>query len=73
MLRSFCVAGGIADLSLLLRADFNPSSVIYRPDQAGQIVWSDLGIIFWIAGVVASSMHFGFFTTLRVYLIPYLW
>lgn len=47
--------------------------MIYRPDQAGQIVWSDLGIVFWIAGVVASCMHFGFFTTLRVYLIPYLW
>jgi omega-6 fatty acid desaturase (delta-12 desaturase) len=52
---------------------FNPDSVIFRPDQHGQIVWSDTGIIFWLTGIAASIFHFGFATTLRVYLVPYLW
>ena len=38
-----------------------------------QIVMSDIGVFIWAAAVGASIYHFGFSTTFRVYLAPYLW
>ena len=38
-----------------------------------QILVSDIGVVFWLAGVGAAIYNFGFANTFRVYLAPYLW
>lgn len=53
--------------------DFNPNSVIFSPHHFGQIILSDIGVFLWVAAIAASISHFGFATTFRVYLAPYLW
>nr|GAT48503.1 predicted protein [Mycena chlorophos] len=52
---------------------FSPSSIIFAPHQASQIVMSDLGILIWLGLIVASCNHWGFWTVFRTYLVPYLW
>lgn len=34
---------------------------------------SDVGIILWIAGVIASISVYGFTNVFVLYLVPYLW
>jgi len=52
---------------------FSPSSVMFNPDQWGQIVISDIGIFLWLAAICYSISVFGFFEVFRLYLVPYLW
>ncbi|KII86956.1 hypothetical protein PLICRDRAFT_164431 [Plicaturopsis crispa FD-325 SS-3] len=52
---------------------FTPSAIMFAPHQADQVVLSDIGIVLWLAAVVGSIYHYGFFEVLRVYLVPYLW
>nr|ACJ26016.1 delta-12 desaturase [Phanerodontia chrysosporium]ACL13289.1 oleoyl phosphatidylcholine desaturase [Phanerodontia chrysosporium] len=52
---------------------FNPKSIIFSPHHFMQIVMSDIGVVFWAAAVAASIYHFGFSSTFRLYLAPYLW
>jgi len=51
----------------------NPNSVMFSPSQWGQIILSDIGVAFWLAGLVYATKTFGIFEVLRVYFIPYLW
>ncbi|ETW81752.1 hypothetical protein HETIRDRAFT_440056 [Heterobasidion irregulare TC 32-1] len=51
----------------------NPNSVIFGPHQYGQIIISDIGILFWIGTLIAWSYKSGFAEVLRLYLVPYLW
>jgi omega-6 fatty acid desaturase / acyl-lipid omega-6 desaturase (Delta-12 desaturase) len=60
-------------LYLISTVDFNPSSIIFKAHQYGQIVMSDAGIFLWLAGLVFGVYQFGLATTFRVYLAPYLW
>ena len=53
--------------------DFDPAAVMFRPDQRGQIIISNVGILLWMAGVGYSISQWGFFEVFRVYLVPYLW
>ncbi|KAJ7152583.1 fatty acid desaturase-domain-containing protein [Mycena crocata] len=52
---------------------FSPSSIIFAKHQYNQIALSDMGIFIWLALIVLSCYHFSFMTTLRVYLVPYIW
>jgi len=52
---------------------FIPSSVMFNPDQWGQIIISDIGVVLWLAAIFYSINTFGFFEVFRLYLIPYLW
>ncbi|KIM22795.1 hypothetical protein M408DRAFT_28437 [Serendipita vermifera MAFF 305830] len=52
---------------------FQPSSVIFSPQQSGDIILSDVGVLLWIGGLVYGSMEFGFGTMMRVYGFPFLW
>ena len=60
-------------LFLILNVDFNPSSIIFKAHQYGQIVMSDACIFLWLAGLVFGVYQFGLATTFRVYFAPYLW
>lgn len=51
----------------------NPNAPMFRPDQHGQIILSDVGIVFWLVGIVAACASFGFGTVFRTYLQTYLW
>lgn len=46
---------------------------MFRPDQRGQIIISNVGIMLWMAGIIMAISQWGFFEVFRVYLIPYLW
>jgi len=46
---------------------------MFRPDQAGQIIISDVGIVFWIVGLIAAIASFGFGTVFRTYIQVYFW
>ncbi|KAF5389311.1 hypothetical protein D9757_003495 [Collybiopsis confluens] len=52
---------------------FNPSAIMFKEREWGQIIMSDLGIILWIAGVVRSIYEYGFTNVFVLYLVPYLW
>jgi len=52
---------------------FNPSSPMFSPNQWGQIIISDVGVLFWAAALYYSINRFGFFEVFRTYLVPYLW
>jgi omega-6 fatty acid desaturase / acyl-lipid omega-6 desaturase (Delta-12 desaturase) len=53
---------------------YNPDAKsIFRDNQYGQIIISDIGVILWLAGMAAMIYYQGFFEFLRVYFIPYLW
>ncbi|TFL02408.1 fatty acid desaturase-domain-containing protein [Pterulicium gracile] len=52
---------------------FNPSSPMFAPHHWSQVIISDLGIVIWAGAVAASIYHFGFLTTFKTYLVPYLW
>lgn len=54
-------------------ADFNPNAEMFSAHQYGQIIISDIGILFWVAGIALSIKQFGFFEVFRTYLVPYLW
>lgn len=53
--------------------DFKPSAPMFAPHHFGQIILSDVGVIFWALAVGVSIYHFGLSTVFRVYLAPYLW
>ncbi|OSD07329.1 hypothetical protein PYCCODRAFT_1430581 [Trametes coccinea BRFM310] len=52
---------------------FKPTAVMFRPDQRGQIIISNVGIMLWMAGITMAISQWGFFEVFRVYLVPYLW
>jgi omega-6 fatty acid desaturase (delta-12 desaturase) len=52
---------------------FVPKAPLFSPNQYGQVIVSDIGIVLWLAGVIAAIYHFGFFEVFRTYLVPYLW
>ncbi|EIN12843.1 delta-12 fatty acid desaturase [Punctularia strigosozonata HHB-11173 SS5] len=52
---------------------FKPSSVMFKPEQRGQIILSDVGVLIWLATIVAWSYTRGFAEMFRVYFVPYLW
>nr|BAF45335.1 fatty acid desaturase [Coprinopsis cinerea] len=52
---------------------FNPNAPMFAPHHYNQVLLSNLGIMIWLAGIIASINHWGFSTVLVVYLIPYLW
>jgi len=52
---------------------FNPSAVMFKPSQYGQVVMSDIGVVLWLGGVIAACYYRGFSEVFRVYLVPYLW
>ena len=46
---------------------------MFSPNQWGQIIISDIGVLFWAAALYYSINRFGFFEVFRTYLVPYLW
>ncbi|CCM04940.1 uncharacterized protein FIBRA_07137 [Fibroporia radiculosa] len=52
---------------------FNPNAAMFAPHHHSQILISDLGIVLWLAGVIAAIYYKGFADVFRVYLVPYLW
>jgi omega-6 fatty acid desaturase (delta-12 desaturase) len=53
---------------------FNPNAnAIFRENQAGQIIASDIGILLWIAAQAAMIYYQGTLEWFRVYFVPYLW
>jgi len=46
---------------------------MFSPNQWGQIIISDVGILLWAAGLYYSINRFGLFEVFRTYLVPYLW
>ncbi|KAI8607422.1 delta-12 desaturase [Chytriomyces sp. MP71] len=48
-------------------------SPIFTPDQAGQIIMSDIGIAITLAGLGYLGTQFGFMAVLKYYVVPYLW
>lgn len=46
---------------------------MFAPHHWSQVIISDLGIVIWAGAVAASIYHFGFLTTFKTYLVPYLW
>jgi len=52
---------------------FDPKAVIFGEHQRGQIILSDIGIVFWLAAIGYSINTWGFFEVFRLYLVPYLW
>ncbi|KAI0635275.1 fatty acid desaturase-domain-containing protein [Trametes polyzona] len=52
---------------------FNPSSVMFRPEQRFWIIVSNVGLILWVLAIAVSIRHWGFFEVFRTYLVPYLW
>lgn len=56
-----------------MTTDFNPSAIMFKPEQSGQILLSDAGIFIWLATLVAWSYTRGFAEMFRVYLVPYFW
>ncbi|EMD39805.1 hypothetical protein CERSUDRAFT_112068 [Gelatoporia subvermispora B] len=52
---------------------FDPSAVLFAPHHREQVLVSDIGIVLWLAAVVAGIYYKGFAEVFRVYLVPYLW
>ncbi|KIK69594.1 hypothetical protein GYMLUDRAFT_212223 [Collybiopsis luxurians FD-317 M1] len=52
---------------------FNPTAIMFKEREWGQIIMSDVGIILWIAGVISSIYIYGFTNVFTLYLVPYLW
>jgi hypothetical protein len=53
-------------------SDFSPSSFIFKPEQAGQIVWSDFGLAITLSLLGAFTYFRGWKEMVIIYLIPYL-
>ena len=51
---------------------FYPKSVLFKPQQYSQIVWSDIGVLTTLTIVGACIYNFGFITVGKYYLVPYL-
>jgi omega-6 fatty acid desaturase / acyl-lipid omega-6 desaturase (Delta-12 desaturase) len=52
---------------------FNPSAIMFKEREWGQVIMSDLGIFLWTAGVISSIYAYGFTNVFVLYLVPYLW
>ncbi|KAF5348238.1 hypothetical protein D9756_010508 [Leucocoprinus leucothites] len=52
---------------------FNPSAAIFKPHQFWQIIWSNVGIALWAAGLIIWASKCGAWEVLSVYGVPYLW
>ncbi|KAJ3747325.1 delta 12-fatty acid desaturase [Lentinula detonsa] len=52
---------------------FNPSAIMFKDREWGQIVMSDAGILIWIVGVISSIYVYGSTNVFVLYLVPYLW
>lgn len=56
-----------------LACHFQPSSPMFRPSDAADVVVSDVGILFTLLGVAAGIYNYGFMNVLCWYIAPYLW
>ena len=54
-------------------SDFTPTAVMFAPHHYWQVIWSDIGVILWLAGVATAIYTYGFANVFTVYLVPYLW
>ncbi|KAJ3576434.1 hypothetical protein NP233_g449 [Leucocoprinus birnbaumii] len=52
---------------------FNPNAIIFTPQQYWQVVWSNLAMVFWAAGLSIWASKRGIWEVLTVYGVPYLW
>lgn len=46
---------------------------MFKPHQFLQILWSNAGVAFWIAGLTAWAYNRGAWEVLTLYIVPYLW
>ena len=46
---------------------------MFAPHHYGQVLWSDIGVVLWLAAIVTWSYYKGFAEFARLYLVPYLW
>lgn len=53
--------------------DFQPSSVIFKPHQAPQVILSTIGVGIWAAAIAWSINVWGFVNVFKIYLVPYIW
>ncbi|KAJ7506754.1 fatty acid desaturase-domain-containing protein [Mycena galericulata] len=52
---------------------FTPNAVMFSPHHWTDIVLSDVGVLFWLAGLAAATYVYGAATVFTVYGVPYLW
>ncbi|KAJ3238614.1 hypothetical protein HDU81_007534 [Chytriomyces hyalinus] len=52
---------------------FHTSSPIFTPDQANQVILSDLGIFITLSILGVLGNQFGYMAVVKYYVIPYLW
>jgi omega-6 fatty acid desaturase (delta-12 desaturase) len=52
---------------------FQPSSIIFKPEQRDQILWSDFGLAITFAVLGYWGHVRGFSEVFYMYVIPYLW
>lgn len=53
--------------------DFNSNAVMFKSHQYWQIVWSNAGVVLWLAVIASMASRFGVWQVLTVYVVPYLW
>ncbi|KXN88222.1 Delta(12) fatty acid desaturase [Leucoagaricus sp. SymC.cos] len=52
---------------------FVPNAVMFKPHQFWQIIWSNIGIALWLAGLTAWASQRGVWEVVTLYGVPYLW
>ncbi|KAJ7643700.1 delta 12-fatty acid desaturase [Roridomyces roridus] len=52
---------------------FDPKAAMFSPNHWTDVILSDIGVVFWIAGLIAACLHYGAGTVFVVYFVPYLW
>ncbi|EKM79425.1 hypothetical protein AGABI1DRAFT_113988 [Agaricus bisporus var. burnettii JB137-S8] len=52
---------------------FNSNAVMFKSHQYWQIVWSNAGVVLWLAVIASMASRFGVWQVLTVYVVPYLW
>jgi omega-6 fatty acid desaturase (delta-12 desaturase) len=55
-----CFIGLNASFLITVCSDFEPSSPVFDPRHAGQILWSDFGVLLTVSALVYASRTFGF-------------
>jgi omega-6 fatty acid desaturase (delta-12 desaturase) len=71
-----CVTACLPSQSLELTdpplADFQPSSIIFKPEHWSQIIMSDVGLLIVLSAVGYWASQRGFKEVLVLYILPYL-
>lgn len=52
---------------------FNPTSVMFSAHHFGQVIVSDIGVVFWLAALSTWIYYRGLAEVFVVYFVPYLW